>query len=299
MRSARIANYGSVEVIYIEDVTVPAPSGDEVLVSVVASTINPVDVKTRSSDAPQEVSSFPATLGWDLAGVVIRAPESSVWEAGDHVVAMNPPGPAGGSWAEIVALPPDRLVKAPRSVDLVTAATLPLAGLTAQQALARLKLTSGDQVLVTGAAGSVGGMAVQLASVAGHRVTGLVSRSTHIREAEGLGAGRASADLESLGEFDAIFDTAGVFYRPSLLRPGGRIVTVSDDPIPDAFKERASLAMTSYVQHDLSGLEKLVALVDSGALKLRVDQIFPLERVREAHVRFEQGGRLGKTVISF
>lgn len=271
MKTAAITAYGGPHVLTIHDAPAPEPGPGEALVAVIASTINPVDVKTRTPGTPQQVGRFPAVLGWDVAGIVITAPEGSGRVHGDRVIAMYPPQLDGaGSWQQYAAIPAERLAPAPGSVDLPTAAALPLAGLTADQAVRRLELHAGERLLVTGAAGSVGGIAVQIAAAAGIEVTGLVSRPEHESAVLDLGAASAHSTPAAIGEFDAIFDTAGLFDDPHLLREGGRLVTVSDDSIPAALEQRAQFAVHNYVQHDPQRLRSLSALVDEGRLVLRV-----------------------------
>lgn len=298
MKSAAITAYGGPDVLTIWDAPIPDPGPNEALVAVVASSINPVDVKTRTPGTAQQVGRFPAVLGWDVAGIVITAPTGSGWSPGDRVIAMHPPAPDGsGSWQQYAAIPTALLAPAPETVDLVTAATLPLAALTADQALARLNLRGDERLLITGAAGNVGGMAVQLAAIAGITTAGLVSRREHESAVLDLGAASAHSNPVSAGEFDAIFDTAGVFDHPSLLREGGRLVTVSDDTIPDALEGRATETAHNYVRHDPQRLRELSALVNEGRLVLRVAGQFPLARIEQAHRRAEAGGLLGKVVI--
>lgn len=241
MKIAPITNYGGPEVLTIQNASIPTPDRGEALVAVIASTINPVDVKTRTPNTPQQVGRFPAVLGWDLAGIVITVPAESDWSPGDRIIAMHPPQPDGsGSWQQYATIPATVLAPAPETVDLPTAATLPLAALTADQALQRLDLKDGERLLITGAAGSVGGMAVQLAARAGFTVAGLVSRPEHEAAVLELGAESAHSNPTGTSAFDAIFDTAGVFGHPHLLREGGRLVTVSDDTIPEVTRTACS-----------------------------------------------------------
>lgn len=298
MKTATITAYGGPEVLAIDDVPIPEPRHDEALVAVVASTINPVDIKTRTPHTSQQAAQFPAVLGWDLSGIVVTAPQASGWRPGDRVIAMNPPRSDGsGSWQQYVTLPAELLAPAPASVDLLSAATLPLAALTADQALKRLDLHVGDRLLVTGAAGNVGGMAVQLAIAAGITPAGLVSRTEHEQAVLDLGAAVAYSNPMNAGEFEAIFDTAG-FFRHELLRQGGRLVTVSDDDIPTAVEVRAGFATHNYVEHDPERLRELAALVDDGKLTLRVAEHRPLAQIEQAHQHVEARGLLGKMAIT-
>lgn len=141
MKAATVVSYGGPEVLTVCDVSMPRPGPDEALVAVVASTVNPVDVKFRVPGTSQVISQFPASLGWDLAGVVVTAPVGSGWVPGDRVIAMYPPQADGiGCWQRYIALPAGLLAPAPESVDLSTAASLPLTALTADQALEKLDL---------------------------------------------------------------------------------------------------------------------------------------------------------------
>lgn len=298
MKIAPITAYGGPEVLTVQDAPIPTPGTGEALVAVIASTINPVDVKTRTPGTPQQVGRFPAVLGWDLAGIVITGPIESGWSPGDRVIAMHPPRPDGsGSWQQYVTIPTQFLAPAPEAVDLPTAATLPLAALTADQALRRLDLKDGERLLITGAAGGVGGVAVQLAARAGFTVAGLVSRPEHEAAVLELGAASTHSNPTSAIAFDAIFDTAGVFDHPHLLHEGGRLVTVSDDTIPEELEQRSASAVHNYVQHDPQRLRELSDLVDAGKIRLRVAEQYPLARIEQAHRRVEAGGLLGKVVI--
>lgn len=259
MKAATVVSYGGPEVLTVCDVSMPRPGPDEALVAVVASTVNPVDVKFRVPGTSQVISQFPASLGWDLAGVVVTAPES---------------------------------------VDLSTAASLPLTALTADQALEKLDLRQGERLLVTGAAGGVGGMAIQLASRTDVEVVGLVRDPGHGPVVLGLGADTVASDPAGIGSFDAVLDTAGVFTYPHVLREGGRLVTVSDDVIPEQLARRASSTMHNYVSHDPRRLRELSTLVDAGELQLRVAVRYPLHAIQKAHHHVEGGGLVGKIVIT-
>src|SRR3954469_22129695 len=160
MRAVQIDRHGDIDVLQLREVATPEPGPGEVLVRTIASSINPVDWKTRAWDRGP---AFPMTLGWDLAGVVVESTVPAL-RTGDRVVAMSGQLSSGrGTWAEVVALPAGIVTTAPRTVSLAEAATLPLTSLTAAQALARLQLTPESRVLVTGAAGGVGGSFIRQA----------------------------------------------------------------------------------------------------------------------------------------
>jgi NADPH2:quinone reductase len=298
MKTARVVEYGGPEMLEVVDTADPDVPEGLVMVAVVASSVNPVDVKMRSPEFPQEIGAFPATLGWDVSGIVTSAPEGSSWRPGDRVIALYPPNGSTGAWSQRVAIVPGLLVRAPAELDLVSSAALPLAGLTAVQALSRLSIREGDRVLVTGAAGAVGGLAVQLAASSGAYVGALVSREAHVDEALSLGADFATCHVADLSDYDAVFDTAGVLDQPKILRHGGSLVTVSDDVISAPVLERAGWADHNYVRQDPEGLERLVQQIDAERLRVRISHRYPLGDIRGAHRRFEDGGNLGKIVIT-
>ncbi|GAA4602537.1 NADP-dependent oxidoreductase [Actinoallomurus liliacearum] len=292
MRAVQIDRHGGPEVLTVREVPEPVPEAGEILIRSTASSLNPVDWKTRAWDIGP---GLPATLGWDLAGVVI-AGGGTAFRPGDHVIAMSAQIATGrGTWAEQVSLPAGLLAKAPTTVPLADAAALPLAGVTAVQALDKAAATSGTRLLIIGAAGAVGGIAVQLASRAGAVVDALVSRPGHHEEARALGTDQVwhtPADLPA-GAYDAVLDTAGLDVSRALA-PGGRYVSIADHPLPDV-----PGAVKSYVQEDQEQLAHLASLVERGELRLRVANRYPFHQVRAAHERFEAGGNLGKFLLTF
>ncbi|MET8978922.1 NADP-dependent oxidoreductase [Streptomyces sp. NPDC004539] len=292
MRAVRIDRHGGPDVLTVEEIPDPAPAPGEVLVRTAASSLNPVDHKTRAQHIGP---ALPATLGWDLAGTVV-ATHGTPFRPGEQVIAMSAQIATGrGTWSELVTLPAHLLTHAPTTIPLTDAAALPLAGVTAVQALEKTALTDGDRLLVIGATGAVGGIAVQLALRTGATVDALVSRPAHHTEARALGAAHVTHTLTDLPPtaYDAVLDTAGL-DAGHLLAPGGRYVSIADEPLPDV-----PGAVKSYVQENSDHLADLVALVDKGALRLRIAARHPLDEVRAAHERFEAGGVLGKILLTF
>ncbi|WP_416967897.1 NADP-dependent oxidoreductase [Streptomyces sp. 4F14] len=292
MRAVRIDRHGGPEVLTVREVPDPVPAPGEVLVRTAASSLNPVDWKTRALDIGP---ALPATLGWDLAGTVVTA-DGTPFGPGDEVIALSAQiATARGTWSELVALPAHLITHAPTSIPLTDAAALPLAGVTALQALDKTALTPGARLLVIGATGAVGGLAVQLARLAGAEVDALVSRPAHHAEAHALGAVHVTHTLDGLPAtpYDAVLDTAGV-DAGHLLADGGRYISIADEPLPDV-----PGAAKSYVQENAAHLAHLAALIDKGDLRLRIAARHPLDQVRAAHERFEAGGVLGKVLLTF
>lgn len=295
MRVVQADGLGGAEVLALRETAEPSCGPGQVLVRSVASTVNPVDRKMRAN----QNLSFPITLGWDVAGIVVESAVAE-YQPGDRVIAMTNPMQSGiGAWADLVALDASHLAHAPLSVSLAEASGIPLAGLTAQQAWAKLELSPGDRVLVTGTAGAIGGFAVQFAAHDGVQVDGLVARPTHIDHVKELGAGFVTEDPSAVPKraYAAIIDTVslptkGVDVR-EFVTVGGQYVATGKDSsgIPGA--------QSVMVSHDPDGLAHLAKLVDDGALRLRVVAHYGLEDVRVADEHAATRGLLGKVVLHF
>ncbi|MDT7843833.1 NADP-dependent oxidoreductase [Streptomyces justiciae] len=293
MRAAVVNAFGGPEVVEVVETEVPEPGAREVRIKVAAATVNPVDAGVRQGvfgGAGKRIG-----LGWDVAGTVDAVGVASAWSVGDEVVALD----YGmvkplGTHAEYVVVPTDAVAPAPRTVGAVEAATLPLNGLTAAQALDLLGLSAGSSLLVTGAAGAVGGFAVQLAAQRGVVVTGL-ARAGDEELVRSLGAAEFVVDGRG-GAFDAVLDAA-VLGAPALewVRDGGAYVGVIPQAAPEGVRGVRATAVE--VAADGSRLAELAGLVDSGVLRLRVAETFSLEDAGKAHALLAGGGVRGRVVL--
>ncbi|MFF8868561.1 NADP-dependent oxidoreductase [Streptomyces massasporeus] len=293
MRAVVVNSFGGPDAVEVVETEVPEPGAREVRIRVSAASLNPVDAGVRAGvfgGAGKRIG-----LGWDVAGTVDAVGVASSWSVGDEVVALDHGMVKPlGTHAEYVVVDTDAAALAPTTVDAVRAATLPLNALTASQALDRLELAPGDALLVTGAAGAVGGYAVQLAAHRGISVTGL-AREGDEAFVRSLGAGRfvgAVADRD----FDAVLDAA-VLGEPALagVRDGGRYIGV----IPQAEPASVRGVRTGAVEVSADGarLAELVRLVDEGVLETRVAETFALEDAAKAHARLDGGGVRGRLVL--
>ena len=226
MKGIEIVNYGGPEVAKVRTFSSPVRRAGEVMIQVVASSINPVDIKYMTPETIQKIPSFPAILGWDIAGIIIEADKNSNFSAGERVVAFHPQG----SWQQLVAASENQVVKLPDNIDFISGGSIPLAASTALQALRRLRLEPGERLLVTGAAGSVGYYALQFALKMRVKASGLV-RNKNQKMSINLLDTEIYTNDDPIPEFDAVFDTAGVLNRIDVIHKGGRLVTVSDEQI--------------------------------------------------------------------
>lgn len=309
MRAVVVRSFGGPEVLEVAEVPVPQAGPGQVRIRVAAAAVNPVDVATRAgalAGAGLMTGGEQVGVGWDVAGVVeeVGAGVDAV-AVGDRVIGMSDrldlPVKAQ---AEQVVLDAD--VVAPAPGDLVAAATLPLNASTALQGLDLLGLAPGQTVLVTGAAGAVGGFAVELAVARGLRVVAAASDGDE-ELVRGLGASEfvpRSAPLADAvrravpGGVDGALDAA-VVGLPALdaVRGGGAFVSVISGAMP--LPLRGIRVANVFVRADGAALRELSALAARGALTLRVADTLPLADVAEAHRRLEKGGLRGRLVLVF
>ncbi|WP_431901870.1 NADP-dependent oxidoreductase [Nonomuraea sp. bgisy101] len=295
MRAAIVRTFGGPDVVEIADIPLPEPGPGQVRIKVVAAALNPVDVGMRAGVFGGDGT--PIGLGWDVAGT-IDAVGGGVADlaAGDEVVglAYGHRKPLG-THADHVVIDASAVAAAPRTADAAHAATLPLNALAAAQALDLLALEPGNSVLITGAAGALGGYAVQLAHHRGLKVAAL--------------AGAADEDLvRSLGAHDFVTRTAtparvdgvldaAVIGAPALefVRDGGGFAGVIPGAQPAGVRSIRTGAIE--VSPDGKRLAELAELVDEGRLTPRVARAYPLDAAVQAHARLAEGGLRGRLVL--
>ncbi|MFE2140775.1 NADP-dependent oxidoreductase [Streptomyces sp. NPDC059456] len=314
MRSVVQDGFGGPEVLRIQQVPRPVPLPTEVLVRVHAAGINPVDWKTRSgSGMAGLLGGPPFTLGWDVSGVVEEVGFGvTTLKAGDEVYGMPWFPRAANAYAEYVTAPARQFALKPTTLDHVHAAAVPLAALTAWQAVVdTAHLHAGQRVLVTAAAGGVGHFAVQFARHLGAHVIATASTARHpwLRE---LGADETidytSTRFEDVGvEVDVVIDLVGDAHdRTStrslkVLRPGGLLVAIPAGVSPGLAQaaEAAGMRVTPFlVEPDGAALTTIADLIDAGHVAVEVEETFPLEQAGAAHARGEAGRTRGKLVLT-
>jgi NADPH:quinone reductase-like Zn-dependent oxidoreductase len=251
---------------------------------------------------------FPATIGGDFAGVVteIRVGNSGL-KVGDKVYGQATVLSGGsGSFAEFAAANIGNIARAPKTIESVNAAGLPLAGASAIQAIEdTIKLKKGQKILIHGGAGGIGSIAIQLAKSVGAEVATTVSERD-ISFAKELGADtvidyRKQAFDEVLKDFDAVLDLVGgdaTAKSFKVLKKGGILVSLAGRPDEALAKESGVTAMGQMTSTDTIHLDRLAALVDKGAIRIHVDKVFTIDRAREAFAHAEQNHPRGKVVIT-
>ncbi|MFE8935916.1 MULTISPECIES: NADP-dependent oxidoreductase [unclassified Streptomyces] len=305
MRAVVVERWGGPENLVERDVERPGPGLNEVLVRVHAAGVNPVDWKTRASGALIGWGSVPA-VGWDVSGTVEAVgPGVGHLRPGDEVFGMPLFPRQAGAYAEYVVAPARHLAPKPASLTHVEAAALPLAGLTAWQALVdAADVRPGERVLVHAAAGGVGHLAVQIAKARGAYVIGTASAAKHALVRE-LGADevvdyREVRFEDVLRDVDVVLDGIGgetAERSLKVLRPGGRLITLpGPDDVPAA--PDGVRAVWVLVEPDHLGLRELAALVERGELRPVADTVLPLAEAAEAHAIGEEGRTTGKIVLT-
>ncbi len=305
MKAVRIHTYGGPEVLVYEDVARPQAAAGEVLLRVHAAGVNPADWKTRRGPArPGAV--LPMILGWDVSGTVeALGPGVTEFQEGDAVYGMIRFPQAGATYAEYVAAPVSQIAHKPASVDPVHAAALPLAGLTAWQALIeKAHISTGQKVLILGAAGGVGHLAVQLARSQGAYVLGTAS-TRNIEFLHRIGVDQAidytTTPLETaVHNVDVVFDTVGGETRERslpVIKQGGMLVSIVLGR-PSAEQAASGVNVQGMmVQPNAAQLAQLAQLIDAGKIHITVDTVLPLADARKAHELSESHRTRGKIVL--
>jgi NADPH:quinone reductase-like Zn-dependent oxidoreductase len=303
MKAMVYRRYGGPEVLELAELPPPKTHVDSVLVRVRAAALNPADLELQAGALDGAVDTyFPVIPGWDIAGVVERSglatPE---FAPGDEVIGYirGDAQRAHGGMAELVSTDARNLVRKPRALSFAEAAGLPLAGLTAYQAVAHaLDVQPGETLLVHGAAGAVGSLAVQIARSRGARVIGTSSVHDHgyVRnlgaEPVTYGEGVAGRVRElAPGGADVVLDTVGgvLTATAAAARPGARTASIAEIGTP---------GVTSvFCRMSHADLTALTELAEAGKLRVRLGATYPLEHAADAQRALAAGGTHGKVVI--
>lgn len=308
MKAAQISEYGHADAIKVVEVETPSIGKDQVLVEVQAASLNPFDTMVREGYLQETIPlNLPVTLGGDIAGVVKEVgadvkdlAEGDIVYGQANVVAGN-----SGALAEYAVTKAAQVAIAPKGIDVTEAASLPLIGVSALQALNdHIKLDADQKIFIHGGAGGIGAVAIQISKNIGAQVA-TTATGEGIDYAKGLGADevidyKAEDFAEKLSDYDAVFDTVGGedFTKSlSILKKGGVAVSMAADA-DEAKANELEVTTVHQMTHVTSEkLAELIKLVEGGVVKPNVGKVFSLSEIVQAFEARESGKVAGKIVI--
>ena len=310
MKAVVIRRYGAAEVLQYEDVEQPKIEPTQLLVKVRASSVNPIDWKIRQGMLSLIVGSkFPKILGFDVAGDVVEVGSGVTrFKPGDAIYGST--SFPGGGYAEFAAVPENLAVLKPTNLNYEEAAAVPLAALTALQALRdQGNIKTGQNLLVNGATGGVGIFAVQIAKALGAVVTGVCS-TKNLDLVKSLGADRVidytQQDFtEDTAQYDIIFDAVGkrsLSETKRVLKPNGVYITTVPSP-----KVSLEIVLTAFLpgqkakflfeKPNVKDLLFLKELIEAGKIRVVIARTYPLQELAAAHAYSETGRAVGKIAL--
>ena len=306
MKAVRLHEYGPASALRYEDAPKPAPGAKDLLVRVHAAGTNPVDWKIRGGMMPLPKEAMPIILGYDVAGVVEAVgAEVKGFKPGDEVFAYLSLQ-RGGGYAEYTIVRESEAAMKPKNADFVHAAAVPLAALTAWQAMFDTAgLKEGQTVLIHGGAGGVGHFAVQLAKARGAKVIATASEK-NVAFVRSLGADtvidyKAQKFEDVANDVDVVLDPIGGETQErsfGVLKPGGFLVSIVQPPAPEKLKEKGVRGAVILVKPNGGELAEIAALIDTGKVKPEVSETLPLAEGAKAQTLNESGAvSKGKIVL--
>ncbi|AUI86935.1 NADPH:quinone reductase [Vibrio azureus] len=305
-----ITDFGSVDVMALQVVSTSLPKEGEVLIKVAFASVNPIDVKTRAGlgwAAAHNIDHLPWVPGYDLSGQVVSCgANTSRFKVGDKVAGCIGFPFRGGSYSQYVCVPETEVIQVPSSVSLESAAVLPLAGLTALQALQKAHLIAGERVLILGGAGGVGHFATQIAVTYQAEVFA-TCRAHNIDFINSLGARalnyQSSPVSECVRNIDVLIDLVGgdtALAALPCLAPNARVITLptlSAEFVCEHAKELGFTAHGMLVEPERKQLQQLLDMLQRGEMKTEIQQIYSMYDVSYAHKQVESGRTRGKVLL--
>ena len=306
MKAAIIHEYGDARVFKYEEIAIPEPGSDEVLVKVHYASVNPFDYKVRAGYMKGSMPlKFPAIIGTDMVGTVEKAgPSVSKFKKGDLVFGKANFG-SNGSYAEYALAKEKNIAHTPKHMPEREIAGLPVAAGTAWTVLVDLAgLKKGQKILITGASGGVGMMAIQIAKNIGAYVIGTASKA-NLQTIKAMGADEAidynEGDFsEKVKDVDVLLDTVGgetLSKAYKMVKKGGKLISLTGPTDKAAADKYGIDAQYLSVPSDGKTMEELAKLADSGKLKVIIDRELTLEKISEAHALSESRKAKGKIII--
>lgn len=309
MRAVELVRFGDADTSFaLRELPRPAPGPGQLLVRVLATSVNPLDLQTRRGDYRDQVA-LPAVIGNDVSGVVVEAgPGADDFQPGDEVWYLAPIFAGQGTYAEFHVVDQALVARKPARLSHVEAAGLALVGVTVWEALAeRAGVRAGERVLVHGGAGGVGSVAVQIAVALGAEVV-TTARARDHEFVTGLGAdvaidfsaGDYAPRVRELGGADVVLDTVGgdtLSRSPEVLAGQGRVVSIVDTPEPQNLLAAWGVNATYhflFVSPGRAKLEALGRLVEQDEVRPVIGAVLPLDEVAQAHALLEGGTGRGR-----
>jgi NADPH:quinone reductase-like Zn-dependent oxidoreductase len=303
MKAIRIHRFGGPEVLQLDEIAMPSPGEGQLLIRVAAASVNPVDYKIRRGGYPRvKPEDLPITLGRDVAGVVEKG--AGAFKPGDEVYAHL--DWADGGYAQYALCAPGGAAAKPGTLDMVAAAAVPLAATTAWQGLFdHGGLKGGQTVLIHGAAGGVGGFAVQFAKARGAHVIATAS-GDGLQVVRGYGADEVvdykRQKFEAVArDVDLVFDLIGGETQDrsfAVLKPGGALISTVQDPDKARAAEKRLTAERYMATPNGAELREIGDLIDAGKVEVSVATTFPLSEAADAHRFLEEEHPHGKVVLT-
>jgi NADPH:quinone reductase-like Zn-dependent oxidoreductase len=309
MKAVQIGQYGDAKVLrVVTDAPKPATGNGRILIEVHAASLNPVDSAVRAGLFQKMIPlTFPATLGGDVAGVVVEVGSGvSHLRIGDRVYGQaSVLAGASGAFADFASARAEQVAKAPSGLSFIEAAALPLTAVSAFQAIyENFKQRKDQRILIHGGACGIGTIAVQMARHLGAYVATTV-KSGGVEYARSLGADQV-IDFQKqnfavvLKDFDAVFDlVGGETYRDSfaVLKKGGIILSMREQPDAELAGKHGMTALALMTDVSTEMLDRISELVAAGKVKPHVNRVFPLEQAKDAFIARENGKIRGKIVL--
>lgn len=308
MKAAQINEYGDASVVEVVEINQPTITEGQVLVKVKAASLNPFDTMVRAGYLQEMIPlQLPITVGGDIAGEVAAiADDVTDFAVGDQVYGQaNAVAGNSGALAEFAATSAKQVAKAPSNITAQEAASLPLVGISALQGLTqRIALQPGQKILITGGAGGIGRIAIQIVKHIGAYVA-TTATGEGVDVAKALGADevidyKTQNFTELLSDYDAIFDTVGgenINNALAVLKQGGIAVTMAGAFDEDKANTAGVTALSQNTNVSTDALNELTELVESGVVKPGVGQVFQLDDIQEAFTARDTGAIKGKIVI--
>ena len=315
MKAIFYEQHGTAEVLQVGERPTPEPQDNEVLVEVVATSVNPIDRRLRSGELQEYITrTFPVVPGWDLAGKIAKVgAKVTDWQVGDEVLGLAFTWSIQhGSYAEYCPIDTASITEKPASISFEQAAALPLVSLTAWQALSEFgELKAGQSVFIQAGAGGVGSVAIPMAKHLGAKVYTTTSAKNH-DYVKSLGADVIidynAEDYESALRqhepngvdlvLEALLGNGTAEAAIRLTKDGGRVAYMNNEP-PEMDEIKLRNIKAEFLHHRPDGamLRELVDLYESGKISLPKVQVRPLEEAMDAHLESEKGHTQGKIVL--